>query len=158
MFRWYPLVLLSTLIWNTDANFIPRALPPANTTSRSTATSTRASSVSVLPLQAPASLKPGQICCFVVQDVVSEEWWEIFTTSSTYEVVNQTQITAHLTPYPTTTITSYEIHVQTTNASFPISAQIGVDPIALFGNGAPHPTEVVQSNTGTALITGGITM
>jgi 3-polyprenyl-4-hydroxybenzoate decarboxylase len=109
-------------------------------------------------LQAAASPNPDHICCFVVQDVVSEEWWDIVQTSSIYTVVKRTQITAHLTPYPTTTITSYEYNVQTTNASFPVTAQIGVNPISLFGNGAPLPTQVAQSNNGTALITGGVTV
>jgi hypothetical protein len=92
----------------------------------------------------------------VVQDVVSEEWWDIVTSTSVYKVVNLTQITAHVTPYPTTTITSYEFHVQTTNASFPFTIPLGVNPISLFGNAAPHPTEVAQPINGTALVTGGV--
>ena len=99
-----------------------------------------------------------QLCCFVVQDVVSEEWWDIIATSSIYTVVNETQITAHLTPYPTTTITSYEINVIPTNASVPVTAQFGANPIPLFANGAPLPTQVDQSNSGTALVTGGVTV
>jgi hypothetical protein len=94
----------------------------------------------------------------VVQDVVSEEWWDIVTTSSVYKVVNLTQITAHVTPYPTTTITSYEVHVQTTNTSFPFTIELGVNPIPLFGNAAPYPTEIAQPINGTALITGGVSV
>ena len=78
------------------------------------------------------------------------------TTSSVYKVVNLSMITAHVTSWPGTTTTSYEINVQTTNASFPFTIQLGYNPISLFDNGAPHPTEVTYSNNGTALITGGV--
>ncbi len=101
---------------------------------------------------------PDLLCCFVVQDVVSEEWWDIVATSSIYTEVDETQITAHLTPYPTTTITSYEINVYPTNASLPVTAQVGLNPIPLFSNGAPLPIQVDQPNNGTALVTGGVTV
>jgi hypothetical protein len=106
----------------------------------------------------PNLAKRGLTCCFVVQDVVHEEWWKMSTTGSLDKVVNLTQITAYLTPYPRTTITNYEIHVQTTNASFSYTIQSGANPISLFGNQAPHPAEIANSNNGTALITGGVTM
>jgi hypothetical protein len=109
-------------------------------------------------LQQPAPPGPAPVCCFVVQDVVSEEWWDIVTTSTVYYVVNVTEITAHITPYPTTAVTSYEFNVQTTNASFPFTIQLGANPISLFGNSAPHPTEVAQPINGTALVTGGTTV
>ena len=109
-------------------------------------------------LQAVESANPDHICCFVVQDVVSEEWWGVVLSSSILTEVTRTRITAHLTPYPTTTITSYEYHYQTINASIPVTAQVGVNPISLYGNGAPHPAEVNQLNNGTALVTGGLTV
>jgi hypothetical protein len=107
---------------------------------------------------APALTPPPFACCFVVQDVVSEEWWEIFSMSSVYKVVNVSKITAHVSSWPGTTTTSYETNVQTTNASFPFSIQVGYNPISLFGNFAPHPSEATQSNNGSALITGGVTV
>jgi hypothetical protein len=130
----------------------------ASATSDSGTTSTLASPVSISHSQAAASPNPDLLCCFVVQDIVSEEWWDIVATSSIYTEVDETQITAHLTPYPTTTITSYEINVYPTNASLPVTAQVGLNPIPLFSNGAPLPTQVDQSNNGTALVTGGVTV
>jgi hypothetical protein len=106
----------------------------------------------------PAFRTPPPVCCFVVQDVVSEEWWNIERSSSVYKVVNLTKITAHITSWPGTTTTSYDINVRTTNASFPFTIQVGYNPISLFDNSAPHPTEVDHSNNGSALITGGVTV
>lgn len=78
--------------------------------------------------------------------------------SSIVTEVTRTHITAYLTPYPTTTITSYEYHFETTSAFIPVTAQVGVNPISLFGNGVPHPAEVGQLNNGTVLTTGGVTV
>lgn len=134
--------------------------PQTNTTSKSSTSSAIVRTPSAFAVDIPpaATPNPDYGCCFVVQDVVGEEWWDVVATSSIYKVVDRTQITAHLTPYPTTTITNYEVHVQTTNASFPVYAHIGVNPIVLFGNGAPLPAQVAQANNGTALITGGVTV
>ena len=109
-------------------------------------------------MQTAAPPNADLLCCFVVQDVVSEQWWDIIATSSIYTEIDQTHITAHLTPYPTTTVTNYEINVVPTNASFPVTAQVGANPIPLFSNGAPLPTQVDKEINGTALMTGGITV
>jgi hypothetical protein len=80
------------------------------------------------------------------------------TTSSVFKVVNLSKITAHVSSWPGTTTTSYEVNVQPTNASFPFTINLGRNPISLFGNGAPHPTQVSHSNNGTALVTGMVTV
>jgi hypothetical protein len=136
-----------------------------STTAKSTTPAVPSPSPASLPFElfakrsndAPAPTHPPS-CCFVVQDVVSEEWWEIFSMSSVYKVVNISRITAHVSSWPGTTTTSYETNIQTTNASFPFSIQVGYNPISMFGNFASHPSEVTQSINGTALITGGVTV
>lgn len=78
--------------------------------------------------------------------------------SSVYKTVNLTKITAHVTSWPGTTTTSYEVNVQTTNTPFPFTIQVGYNPISLLDNGAPHPAEVTHSNAGSAITTAGITV
>ena len=136
-----------------------------NTTTNSRGSTTSTSSRSAVSLELLANTSNSvststtpPVCCFVVQDVVSEEWWGMVTTSSVYKVVNLSLITAHVTSWPGTTTTSYETNVQTTNASFPFTIELGYNPISLFDNDAPQPTEITYSNNGTALITGGVTV
>ena len=80
------------------------------------------------------------------------------TTSSVFKVVNLSKITPHVLSLPGTTTTSYETNVQPTTASLPFTINLGQNPISLFRNDAPHPTEVTHSNNGTALITGTVTV
>lgn len=98
------------------------------------------------------------ICCFVVQDTVSEEWWQETSYSSAYDVVNVTSITTLITAYPNVTYTNYETHVYTTNHSFLFSYLVGINPITNFINDAPGPTEVEHSLNGTAIVTAGVTV
>lgn len=99
------------------------------------------------------------VCCFAVQDTVSEEWFEETSTSITHSIVNLTSITTLITVYPNTTKTAYETHVTTTNATFTFSSPVGVNPITDYSNDAPGPTETMNAHyNGTAVVTAGITM
>ena len=99
------------------------------------------------------------VCCFVVQDTVSKEWFEETSTSITHSIVNLTSITTFITVYPNTTKTAYETHVTTTNASFTFSSLVGVNPITDYTNDAPGPTESMNAHyNGTAVVTAGIIM
>jgi hypothetical protein len=96
----------------------------------------------------------------VLQDRVSEEWWNIVQTSSIIKEVNVTKVTAHVTSWPGTTTTSFETNVHLTNKSVPVTFNLGgYNPISLFPNKAlATPTQIIHSHSGTALVTGGITM
>lgn len=90
--------------------------------------------------------------------MVSEIWWETIRTSTLWTLVNHTLITAYVSSWPGTTTTRYKIDVQTTSASFIVTAEVGKNPISLFNNAGPRPSEVTKSVEGTALVTGGATM
>ena len=95
----------------------------------------------------------------MLQDTVSENWWEETSYSSTYDVVNLTSITTYYTVYPNRTSTKIHTNIYTTNASFLFSYLVGIDPITDFTNVAPQPTEVQNVLNGTApVVTGGVTM
>jgi hypothetical protein len=60
------------------------------------------------------------------------------------------------------TETNYETNVYTTNATFYQSENFGVNPISLYTNTAPHPTETTNilnaTQIGTQIVTGGVTV
>lgn len=100
-------------------------------------------------------------CCFIVQDVVNEYWWDIYNTTSATSVVTLTSITVFITPGLNTTITNFETNVYTTNASTTVAIPVGQNPISLFWNNAPQPVEVsveLESSTGSQIVTAGVTM
>lgn len=98
------------------------------------------------------------ICCFLVQDTVSEEWWNQYNYTTFASVVNLTSYTTFITVLPDATSTRVESHVYPTNHSFTTSHRIGLNPISLLDDGAPGPKEVKHANNGTAIVTGGITV
>lgn len=99
------------------------------------------------------------VCCFVVQDTVTEEWFQQTSYSVTHSVVNLTSITTFVTAYPDTTKTAFETHVYTTNATFNFSIPNGINPLTLMTNDAPGPAQVTVMNVnGTAVTTGGMTL
>ena len=105
------------------------------------------------------SKDPGKskVCCFVVQDTISEEWWDIASTSSTYGLVNVTAVTTYVTRGPDGlgTIIGSNSSVTMTNTSFMFSYNVGVNPLATLINAAPGPSETDSLLTGTATMTGG---
>jgi hypothetical protein len=96
------------------------------------------------------------VCCFVIQDTVSEDFWEITNYSTTAFVVNLTSLITYVTQLPNLTTTRYETKVYTTNASFTFTHEVGRNPLGLFTNDAPEPTEAINRLNGTAIETGGI--
>jgi hypothetical protein len=96
-------------------------------------------------------------CCFVVQDTVTEQWWDQFSTSSTYGLVNVTSITTYVTRGSDGlgTIIGSNSSVTLTNTSFMFSYNVGVNPLATLFNAAPGPTEIDNRFTGTETTTGG---
>jgi hypothetical protein len=113
---------------------------------------------STFPLPPAATPDQNKACCFLVQDIVTEEWWDVFTTSSIFKVLTKTQITARFTPYPNRTVINLEFNTIAVNTSVAVTARIGVNPISLLGNAAAHPAEYTQVNNGTATVTGGVTV
>jgi hypothetical protein len=98
------------------------------------------------------------VCCFVVQDSVNEVWAQQYSTSTYTWLVNKTSITAHVTPYPTTSITSYETHVYKTNATFYLTIPFGLNPITLYKNLAPSPIQVETTYNASQIVTHGVTL
>jgi len=95
------------------------------------------------------------VCCFVVQDTVSEVWWQVTSYSSTFSIVNLTSLTKLITKYPNTTLTNYEINVYPTGVSSTWTYLIGANPIKNEINYGPGPSEVeVTLNYTTPITTG----
>lgn len=148
------------------------ALPNPSTSGNGTASIATKLPSSSNGTSIPSTTRPGNVsttttapgnhttpaCCFLVQDTVSEEWWNVFSYNSTASVVNLTSYTTYITVLPNTTTSRVETHVYTTNHSFTFSTAIGANPIALLSNGAPGPVEVTHTHNGTAVVTAGITM
>jgi hypothetical protein len=112
---------------------------------------------------ANSTATPGpDVCCFVVQDTVTEGYWLQYLTVTNYQVLNLTLITTLVTPYPTVTSTNYETNVYMTNVTFRQSKTVGVDPISLYTNPAPGPAETANilnaTQIGTQIVTGGVTV
>lgn len=97
-------------------------------------------------------------CCFVVQDTVSEVYWQKFITKTYYSIVNLTSITTYVTPYPTITLSAITTNVYTTNASFPYSTDVGENPIGLYYNDVRVVQETVKSLNGSQIVTAGVTV
>jgi len=97
------------------------------------------------------------VCCFVVQDTISEEWWDEFNTTTAFGLINVTSVTTYLSNGPdgVGTIVGRSSSVTVTNTSFVYSYNVGVNPLGTFANGAPGPTETNSPLTGTATMTGG---
>lgn len=99
-------------------------------------------------------------CCFVVQDVVQENWWELYSTS-VYFTINLTSITTLVTPYVNSTLTNYETNIYPVNVSTTQIYKNGENPASLFWNNAPQPVEVtsvLDSSVGSQTVTAGVTM
>ncbi|CZR60089.1 uncharacterized protein PAC_09984 [Phialocephala subalpina] len=97
-------------------------------------------------------------CCFVIQDTVSEEWWQKTSYSSATSLVSLTSYTTYITNLPNVTSTRVETNVYLTNASFSFTFMVGQNPITNLINQAPTPTQATQVLTGAALVTAGVTM
>ncbi|KUJ11684.1 uncharacterized protein LY89DRAFT_229739 [Mollisia scopiformis] len=97
-------------------------------------------------------------CCFVIQDTISEEWWQRTSYISATNLVNLTSYTTYITERPGITATRVETNVYLTNASFAFTFLVGKDPISNLINSAPTPVEATQVLNATQIVTGGITM
>lgn len=129
-----------------DAEIAPT--PYAAATKTSTSSNTTSISEPVTP----------SVCCFVVQDTVSEVWWQITSYSSKFNVVNLTSLTTLITKYPNTTSTNYKINIYTTELSTTWTHLIGTNPIKNEMNYGPGPSEVEVTLDHTTLITTGDTV
>lgn len=122
-----------------------------------TVTSSRSSTSSSQPsTSSPFNVSTSEMCCFVVQDTISEEWWEEYSTTSTHGLVNLTAITTYVTQGPNGTTLSSTSTVTLTNTSFVFSYNVGGNPLATLSNPAPGPTETNGPLTGSATMTGGV--
>ena len=73
-------------------------------------------------------------------------------------VINLTSITTYITPYKNGTVTNIVTNVYLTNGTFTWPKTDGANPITDYLNGAPAPSEVTEELTGTAVVTGGVTV
>lgn len=121
----------------------------------------RSATIRYLNSTSPVTTGPSSAasnCCFVVQDTVSEVYWQKFITKTYYSIVNLTSITTYVTPYPATTLSAITTNVYTTNASFPYSTDVGMNPIGLYYNDVRAVSETAKSLNGSQIVTAGITV
>ncbi|KAH8592125.1 hypothetical protein B0O99DRAFT_689906 [Bisporella sp. PMI_857] len=99
-------------------------------------------------------------CCFIVQDVVQQHWWEVYSTGTPiFKVVNVTSITTFVELGPSTVRTRYETNVRTTNASFVFTYPVGYNPATLMLNNAPQPLQTTSKIVNsTQVVTAGVTV
>jgi len=98
------------------------------------------------------------VCCFVFQDTVTEVWAELYSTATYYGIVNLTSYTVRVTPGPNTAETNIETNVFTTNATFSTRLSVGGNPLSLYNNVAPRPSQTETSYTSSQLVTHGVTV
>ncbi|EPE35813.1 hypothetical protein GLAREA_05151 [Glarea lozoyensis ATCC 20868] len=125
-----------------------------------TGSSGNATSNNTIPAPKRTSVAPLN-CCFLVQDTVSEVWWEQYSTRSAVSLVNLTSYTYYVTPMPTTTVTSTKTEVIETNATFYVTVGNGRNPLTLFENSSPGPYQATSRLLGintTQIVTAGVTI
>ena len=98
------------------------------------------------------------VCCFVFQDTITEVYAQIFTQHSYTRLVNVTSYTVRVTPGPETSETNIETNIYPTNASFTETVQAGFNPLSLFYNYAPAPTETSSAYNTSQFVTHGVTV
>ncbi|KAH7310074.1 hypothetical protein BKA65DRAFT_169698 [Rhexocercosporidium sp. MPI-PUGE-AT-0058] len=133
--------------------------PNSNTTATTTSSPTVGSSQNSTIITNSTASKLASVtgkCCFVVQDTVSEQWWDQTSLSSTVQEVNLTSYITYYTNLPNITTSRTETLVLPTNASFTFTYQVGINPLTGYTNTAPGPTEVEQKLEGTAIMTAGV--
>lgn len=94
----------------------------------------------------------------MVQDTVSEDWWNMTTFSTGQAVINLTSITVFVTPFLNGTVTRNVTNVYLTNGTFSWPFTGGVNPITDYVNGALPPSQVTEVLSGSAVVTGGVTV
>lgn len=98
---------------------------------------------------------PPTVCCFAVQDTVSEVWWQITSYSSSTIAVNLTSITTLITKYTNATSMNYDTNVYSTGITTTWTYAVGHNPISNEENAGPMPAETDYILNGTAPITTG---
>jgi hypothetical protein len=94
-----------------------------------------------------------------VQDVVSEEYWQIWNYTTEVKIVNLTSMTVYITRLPNVTTTYTINNTYTVNATQTFSRTIGYNPLRLEANIIPGPTETAHINEGTdPIIIAGVTV
>ncbi|KAN0121806.1 hypothetical protein V8E51_000132 [Hyaloscypha variabilis] len=111
---------------------------------------------SASPTPASNSTDPTN-CCFVIQETVSVEYWQVKNVTYVTKPVKLTSITTLVTPYPNGTSTNIYTNVYHTTASFPVTHTMG-NPIADYPNGGFNMPESDKILHGTAVTTGGLTI
>jgi hypothetical protein len=98
-------------------------------------------------------------CYFIVQDVVSEYWWDIFYPDPYVQVETSTSISDLVTALANSTITKHVTHLYTTKITYSSTATGGDNPFSLSADNAPKPSEFRANRlTGTQIVTGGVTV
>lgn len=142
---------ISTIFFLAIISALSARAQEDSTPSTSYSNNTSPSKTSTPPATAP-------VCCFVIQETVNEVWAEIYWTSTWYQVVNKTSVTARVTPYPNTTITNLETNVYTTNATFQTPEAYGTNLLQDFANNAPGPTETNSWYNASQIVIAGQTI
>jgi hypothetical protein len=122
------------------------AVPFSNATAMATKSS---------PSAAPSN------CCFVVQDTITENWWQEYTTVTYYQTMNATYITTLVSPYIDTTVTNVVTDVKSINATLSSVNTVGYNPATMMINNAPQPAQVTGASfglNGSQIVTAGVTV
>jgi hypothetical protein len=100
-------------------------------------------------------------CCFVVQDTITENWWQEYTTVTYYQTMNATYITTLVSPYIDTTVTNVVTDVKSINATLSSVNTVGYNPATMMINNAPQPAQVTGALfglNGSQIVTAGVTV
>ncbi|KAG9229191.1 hypothetical protein BJ875DRAFT_206181 [Amylocarpus encephaloides] len=96
----------------------------------------------------PSTTAAPSNCCFLVQDTVSQGWFDISSIKTIYSLRNVTSYTVYVGP-GTTTVTSTNVY-KSVNKTFYSTKYLGRNPMTLYGNSFPGPyqseTEIKNSS------------
>lgn len=99
-------------------------------------------------------------CCFVVQDVVSEYWWDYYYPDPYVQEKTVSSISTLITTSANETITKHVTRLHKSDITYSYTATEGYNPFQLKFDNAPQPSEVIIANglTGTETVTAGVTV
>ncbi|PMD42998.1 hypothetical protein L207DRAFT_631169 [Hyaloscypha variabilis F] len=130
----------------------------ATLTSRKLASAPSSTSLSYGSKPFPPSPSSSAVCCFVVQDTISEEWWEELSATSVEGLVNVTTIVTYFSKGSdgVGTIITSNSSVTLKKTKFVVDVNTAFNPLETSTNQAPGPIEDGNALTGTATMTGGV--
>jgi hypothetical protein len=99
-------------------------------------------------------------CCFVVQDIVSEYWWNYYYPDSYVQEKTVSSISTLITTSPNETGTKHVTLLHKFDITYSYTATGGYNPFQLSFDNAPQPSEAIIANglTETETVTEGVTV